>query len=1242
MFDKLVFTLPGVRALLGGVAALTALAGAATIGFSWMLATALARLWEGGAVADQLPYLAGFAALLLAHRCLVVAVNAAAARFARDSAARLRSELLARVFDEGPRLVQERGTAAVTASAVEGADEIETYLRLVVPRMCALVIVPLEILVFVFPHDWVTGVIALVAFPFIMLYMVLLGATAKAEAERRLAQFDELANHVVDSMRGASTLRLFGRVSARATSIFAASERFRELTMKTLRTATLSGAVLDLFATGSLAAVAVMLGFRLVDGDLSLFPALLVLVIVPEYFRPVREFAADYHATLDGKNALAAALALARFPLRPTGEAPIAPWSEGSVLELSGVGVSHEGYPALRDASFTMRGFARIGIVGASGAGKSTLASVIGGFTDPDAGRLRLNGAELSSLRERDWLSQVIYIPQSPYIFHASLRDNIAFYRPDASDEDIARAVESAGLASLVESLPEGLATLVGEGERALSGGEAQRVAIARALVDRTRKVIVFDEPTAHLDVETEYELKERMLPLMEGRLVVFATHRLHWLADMDEVVVLDEGRVVGVGRPDEVDLSTIADGRLGQGAADDRRPVETASPAASSVSVPENDSESERRAPNGERGGEAQLRAGAALQSELGSQPTSEAATEPAVAPRSAWKRWVAPYVSRYARTLAAALALGIASLAFAAALMFTSGYLISASAEVETILALHLPLIFVRIFGIGKPLLRYLELLASHDWVLRMTSSMRLELYRAVSVKGFAARAAQRTGDVLGLLADDIGHLQNLYLRCVFPSVVAWVLYAALVIATGWMSANLALAMLLAVGIIVIALPIVSITVNGTRQTRRKRLRAELYADLTDNVLGVGDWMHAGRAGDYRSHLDEKTAELRRIEERMDRFANLRLVLIEAAFAAALVAMIAWAGESFGGSQGGTASWIAAFTLGLIPLIDAFAPVSEAAEETYAHRDSLKRLAALHDPGNADLGEGEDGDGGAKIKEGEGRDDEAGEREAPAAAGAGCDIELSELRFSYPGSTSPVIDGLSLRIASGEKLALLGRSGAGKSTLAALVRGDLEPQSGRILVAGAPAASYGSKIVGRVGVVEQNPYVFRDTLLANLRIGRADATEQEALAALSAVGLGERVAALPEGLSTVIGEGGFGFSGGEAHRIALARVLLQQAPIVILDEPFAGLDPATEQALIDVFFKALADRTVIMITHHLAGADRADRVVILDKGCVKRDGSLPLDGNPKRLERESPFYRRLLAFDRGVAPAR
>lgn len=303
----------------------------------------------------------------------------------------------------------------------------------------------------------------------------------------------------------------------------------------------------------------------------------------------------------------------------------------------------------------------------------------------------------------------------------------------------------------------------------------------------------------------------------------------------------------------------------------------------------------------------------------------------------------WVKPFFFRYRKALALALFLGLLTFGFASALMFTSGYLVSASAVVETILFLHLPLIFVRIFGVGKPILQYLERLTSHDWVLRMTSGLRLKLYRALERDAVFFRATHRTGDVLGLLAEDIGHIQNLYLRTVFPTVTAWLLFVVLVACLGWFSLWLALAMLLVLGTAVFLVPLVSVLANAARQARHKQMKNELYAELADNVLGVSDWVFAGRGEEYLTRHKERELRMRDVQERMERFGRRRDVVLQALFGICAVLLLVWAGGRFGGEGGDAANWIAAFVLGFFPLIDAFSPLSSAAVEAGADRKSV-----------------------------------------------------------------------------------------------------------------------------------------------------------------------------------------------------------------------------------------------------------------------------------------------------------
>ena len=556
MIDRALFALPGVRSVIAFLACCSTVLGLLAVGQGIALADAITVLWEGHALADAVPAALAFLTCYVTRQIVRNIQDARMERYARERAEELRRGLLSAYYDEGPRLLQRLGTGAAVTTVLEGVDRVQTYLELMLPKLVTVVLIPLIVLASVFALDWVSGVIALIAFPTTILFMVLLGQTAQERAVRQHAEYQRLSNHFIDTLRGLETLRLFGRSRSHGAHVFAVSERFRTATVKTLAVGTLSSAVLDLIATFGLAAVAIMLGFRLSDGSLAMWPALSVLVLVPEYFAPLRDFAADFHATLDGKNALAqvtSVLSEAKRNAEPTSDDTkgIGTWGEDSTIELRGIGFSYAGDGAgpmtLEHVSLTARGFERIGIIGPSGAGKSTLASLLAGFEAPDTGEILVDGKRVQSLHQPDWQRQVAYIPQNPHVFHATLRENIAWYRPDADDDAIARAVCAVGLDLLVNELPNGLDTMIGEGARALSGGEAHRVALARAVLDQGRRIWILDEPTAHLDIETEWELKERLLPLFEGRLVIFATHRLHWMRDMDTVLTLENGRVTGM-----------------------------------------------------------------------------------------------------------------------------------------------------------------------------------------------------------------------------------------------------------------------------------------------------------------------------------------------------------------------------------------------------------------------------------------------------------------------------------------------------------------------------------------------------------------------------------------------------------------------------------------------------------------------------------------------------------------------
>lgn len=606
MIDRLLFTIKGVSTALRNCVLFSFVAGALIAIQALCLTTALVNLWYSQAFLDQIPFIAGFLACLVARQILDNAQSKWLETFAANRADEFREALFEKLFKQGQTLIQQKGTGGFATLLIEGVDQVESYLHMILPRMTKLVIIPVMLLVLLFVFDWVSALIGLLVFPAIILQMVLIGHTASLEAGKQHKEYQRLANHFLDSIRGIDTLKFFGRSKAHAQRIFESSERFRKATMKTLRVATLSGAVLDAFSTVSIAAIAVLLGFRLVDGSLGLYPALFVLVVMPDYFRPIREFASDYHASLDGKNALrsildtlgangeissesadedtTAAINATAADNKPVGSSTTATRSAvdkttsaindttlsspAFSLELRDVSFSYGSSSssnantfALENISATFFGGQRIGIVGASGSGKSTLANILAGLTDPTSGKIVLNEQRLSTLNTPWWHHRVAYIPQDPHIFHASLRDNVAFYHPEASDADLEQVCSLIGLNSLIEELPEGINTIIGEGGHALSGGQAQRIAFARAFLNDECSVLIFDEPTAHLDIETELELKEHMLSLMQNKLVFFATHRMHWLSAMDSVVVLDKGKVVMHNDPSTLDKNFLKGG---------------------------------------------------------------------------------------------------------------------------------------------------------------------------------------------------------------------------------------------------------------------------------------------------------------------------------------------------------------------------------------------------------------------------------------------------------------------------------------------------------------------------------------------------------------------------------------------------------------------------------------------------------------------------------------------------------
>ncbi|MFB8725277.1 thiol reductant ABC exporter subunit CydD [Enterococcus casseliflavus] len=548
MIDKQIMKLPGMKQLLGLLAGLSFLQALFIIGQAYGLARAITGLWEGRPLEEQWGWILLFFCSFIARQAVIYFRSKRLDDYSYQQAADLRDQLLEKLFRVGPQIAQQQGTGNVTTMVLEGINQVENYLKLILAKIMNMSIIPWVILALVFYLDWESGLVLLLVFPLIIIFMIILGYAAQSKAEKQYRTFQLLSNHFIDSLRGIDTLKLFGVSKKYGKSIFASSERFRKATMASLKVGILSTFALDFFTTLSIAVVAVLLGLRLINEGILLFPALTILILAPEYFLPIRDFSSDYHATLDGKNAMTAVTEILHQPEAQVPVVTVPRWQEDAQLTIDQLAFSYEEKAALTDINLNVTGFKKIGIIGLSGSGKSTLINTLSGFLVPDSGEITLGGAKTTAFRQASWQEQLIYIPQNPYIYRLTLQENVAFYQPTATKEAVLKAIEVAGLTELLAELPQGLDTMLGEGERHLSGGQAQRIALARAFLDQQRKILLFDEPTAHLDIETEVALKERMLPLMENHLVFFATHRLHWMEEMDEIIVMDQGRIVEQG----------------------------------------------------------------------------------------------------------------------------------------------------------------------------------------------------------------------------------------------------------------------------------------------------------------------------------------------------------------------------------------------------------------------------------------------------------------------------------------------------------------------------------------------------------------------------------------------------------------------------------------------------------------------------------------------------------------------
>ncbi len=555
--DKQLFHYKGSKSHMLAIGSITIVQSITIMFQAIYLADSIVKMYKGTAWSAVLPSFLLFIGAYLLRHFLQWGKEKLSFKFADKTSLHLQQQLVDKLFQLGPRKIGKQGSGNMITLCLEGIPKFKTYVELFIPRFIANICIPIALLIYIVKVDLTSAIILAVVMPIMIVFLVLLGLIAQKQIDAQWDTYQLLSRHFVDSLRGLVTLKYLGQSKNHQKAIETVSNKYRIATNRTLKVAFLSTFSLDFFASLSVAIVAVELGLRLINGNIDLGPALTILILAPEYFLPVRELGNDYHATMDGKEAgesIHELLEKENNPLRIE-NMPDAPyWSDGRQLSLKNL-TKHseeEERDILKNISFQVSGFQKIGIVGMSGAGKSTLIDILSGFSQPSAGEIILDEERFCDFSMPSWQEQVTYIPQHPYIFAGTVAENISLYEPDAPREKIEEAANKTGLRELIKQFPKGLDERIGQGGRALSGGEEQRIALARGLIQE-RPIMIFDEPTAHLDIETEHEIKKMILPLLENKLVFFATHRLHWMRKMDLIFVLDNGELVESGTHEQL-----------------------------------------------------------------------------------------------------------------------------------------------------------------------------------------------------------------------------------------------------------------------------------------------------------------------------------------------------------------------------------------------------------------------------------------------------------------------------------------------------------------------------------------------------------------------------------------------------------------------------------------------------------------------------------------------------------------